>query len=147
MGKRNELLSSAEKCTALWLTWELAGSLIAGELSRLLSQPIIIRAAYSDVDYWCCEFSGYCMDVATQERLLDAIGATESERQETLYYSDDVCSGCAQPIKSLGMEVTQKLLLMALGLNEARGTSITEKGLWVIYHTEDQGKGDVCNEF
>ena len=147
MGKRNELLSSAEKCTALWLTWELAGSLIAGELSRLLSQPIIIRAAYSDVDYWCCEFSGYCMDVATQERLLDAIGATEGERQETLYYSDDVCSGCAQPIKSLGMEVTQKLLLMALGLNEARGTSITEKGLWVIYHTEDQGKGDVCNEF
>ena len=87
------------------------------------------------------------MDVATQERLLDAIGATEGERQETLYYIDDVCSGSAQPIKSLGMKVTQKLLLMALGLNEAKGTSVTEKGLWIIYHTENQSKGDVCNEF
>ena len=51
MGKRNELLSSAEKCTALRLTWELAGSLITGELNRLLSQLIITRAGYSDVDY------------------------------------------------------------------------------------------------
>ena len=69
MGKRNELLSSAEKCTALWLTWALVGYLIADELDRLLSQSINVRAGYSDVDYWCCEFSGYCMDVATQERL------------------------------------------------------------------------------
>lgn len=75
MGKRNELLSSAEKCTALWLTWALVGYLIADELDRLLSQSINVRAGYSDVDYWCCEFSGYCMDVATQERLLDAIAS------------------------------------------------------------------------
>lgn len=131
--KTKELLSKAEKCAALYLTWDTVGLLIANELERLVSKSIRICAGYSDIEYWCCEFCGYRMDVTTQERLLDAIGATDSERRETMYYSDDVCTDSAQPIKSLGMEVSRKLLLLALDLDKAMDISISENGLWVIY--------------
>ena len=55
MKESNELLYKAEKYTALWLTWESAGGLIAEELKRLIAKSIRVRADYYDVDYWGCE--------------------------------------------------------------------------------------------
>lgn len=72
-------------------------------------------------------------DLDTQERLFEAIDATETERQETIA-CDDEQNGARFPINSLGMEVSKKILLMSLPLGDLKVIPIMEKGLWIIYN-------------
>lgn len=139
--KIEELFAKAKKQTALWLSWDVVGAFISVVLTQYFEKPFAVRAEYCDVDYWCCEFGEHYIDTATQERLFEAIDATEDERIETIA-CDEARNGCSLPINSIGMEVSKKLLLIALGCSDVKGIPITEKGLWVICSTENQCKGD-----
>ena len=110
--KAEGLLQKAKIQTALWLPWDVVGELISSMLERLLNRPFTARAEYCDVDYWCCEFGQNYLDLNTQERLFMAMEATEAERQGTIAYCDEQ-NEVRLPINSLGMEVSQKILLMS----------------------------------
>lgn len=132
--------------TALWLPWDAVGEFVSFTLEQLLNKPFAAEAEYCDVDYWCCEFGANYIDVAMQERLFEAIDATEDERTETIA-CDETHNGCTLPINSLGMGVSKKILLLALGITDAQGVPITEDGLWVIYNAGSDDAGGFKHEF
>ena len=138
--KAEGLLQKAKIQTALWLPWDVVGELISSMLERLLNRPFTARAEYCDVDYWCCEFGQNYLDLNTQERLFMAMEATEAERQGTIAYCDEQ-NEVRLPIHSLGMEVSQKILLMSLALEDVEGVPFMKKGLWVIHnHPEEKDR-------
>lgn len=129
--KNEGLLRKAKAQTALWLPWDVVGECVSAMLTQLLDRPFSVRAEYCDVDYWCCEFGMNYIDTATQERLFEAIDATEDERAETIA-CDEARNDCTLPINSLGMAVSRKILVMSLALQDVNGIPIIEEGLWVI---------------
>ena len=116
MLKDKGLFLKAETQTALWVPWDTVGQLIGDKLEKLLQMTFHVRAEYRDADYWYCEFGMNYIDIFTQERLFMAIDAIEDERQEMMGCGG-ARDGSGLPVNSLGMEVSKKILLLALGVD------------------------------
>ena len=137
MLKDKGLFLKAETQTALWLPWDTVGQLIGDKLEKLLQMTFHVRAEYRDADYWYCEFGMNYIDIFTQERLFMAIDAIEDERQEMMGCGG-ARDGSGLPVNSLGMEVSKKILLLALGVDNVCIISLsTDSGTVYIYTVSD----------
>ena len=77
------------------------------------------------------------IDIFTQERPSMAIDAIEDERQEMMGCGG-ARDGSGLPVNSLGMEVSKKILLLALGVDNVCIISLsTDSGTVYIYTVSD----------
>jgi len=109
---------------ALRLSWEDVGKLAEQILQNFLKIKISCRAGLSDWEYWDIQFTDRKLLPEELERIFEVFYITDEDRSETICYNGN------NPINSIGMRLSEKLLKAAL--NGDWKETYCSKSLWLL---------------
>ena len=130
-------LSGLKTVTALCLSWEEVGKLAEQMLQNFLKIKISCRAVLSDWEYWDIQFTDRKLLLEELERIFEVFYITDEDRVETICYNGN------NPINSIGMMLSEKLLKAAL--NGDWKETYCSNALWLLdfkYKTKENVNGD-----
>lgn len=119
------LLQTLVSCDAYLISWANLEEQIEDAIRRILHQEVVLHATQDDDTYWGVMSKSYAFSRKELLCLMDATGAKEAYRKETLPVD-------STHTRYLGMGLSKLLLAQSLQAQWSYDM-VTEEGLWLIH--------------